>query len=148
MVFQALVYRESMRKGGQSYSKVHLGTRLMVANQTGRLLDLGCAGSDEAKETWASFETTDFVPMAIRKCYSQSCPHAIHCILCLSANSLEAGWIQIQHGLGVLGSYDANMAKEENTEVTNSREKRCISHSVRPSCTGGNKPTPQGLNHQ
>lgn len=75
--------------------------------------------------------------LAIRKCYSPGCPHAIHFTQCLSANCLEAGWIQIQHGLWVLGSYGANMAKAEITKVTHTREKREISDSVRSFCTRG-----------
>lgn len=51
------------------------------------------------KEERASLETNDFVPIVIRKCYSQCCPHAIHFIQCLSANSLKAGWAQIQQRL-------------------------------------------------
>lgn len=113
------------------------GNQANDGNQTGRLSCLGCAGSDEGKEAWSSLGTNDFVPMAIRKCYSQGCPHAIHFTQCLSANCLEAGWIQIQHGLWVLGSYGANMAKAEITKVTHTREKREISDSVRAFCTRG-----------
>lgn len=113
------------------------GNQANDGNQTGRLSCLGCAWSDEGKEERTSLRTNDFVPMAIRKCYSQGCPHAIHFTQCLSANCLEAGWIQIQHGLWVLGSYGANMAKEEITEVTHTREKREISDSVRSFCTRG-----------
>lgn len=59
-ILQAFAYRETMR-----------GNQANDGNHTGRLSCLGCAGSNEGKEAWTSLQTNDFVPMAIRKCYSQ-----------------------------------------------------------------------------
>lgn len=122
---------------------MHLDTRLKTAIRPGGLPCWGCAGSDEGREARTSLRTNDFVPMAIRKCCSRGCPHAIQFTHCLCA-SKPGGRTDPDptRVWGFLGSYGANMAKGETTEVTHTPERKGgISHSARASCSAGGKQT-------